>query len=304
MATQSILRLNIPASSVAAAAGLNPYSSQEDVVRETWRKMHGMAVGNELTKSLVKRAHSEVLVVYENLVAKDIIKGGGMATPGDQKKQDLVRVINTAAMAEIKDINHGNAATSLQKNAISERFKDTGIAAEAEGMARMASGTQKEGDILADLEMSHDIKIGEKNSVMHTKVMQIDGVDVCIRGKMDGIIQEGPKKGQVVEVKNRRSRFLTPRGGMPPVYEQCQVEMYLWMLKSRELGGLVVEAFNGRSRVTEYQHNPELWEQIVAGLQLFVAEYKKLDQERAAKRTTKELEAAQALVSLQAVKAA
>ena len=303
MATQSILRLNLPASSVAAAAGLNPYSLQEDVVRDTWRKVHGMAVGNELTKSLVKREHSDVLAVYENLVAKDIIKGGEMAAPGDQKKPDLVRAINTAVMAEIKELNRGNAATSKQKKAITEKFKDTGIAKEAEGMARIACGTQKEGGILADLEMSHGIKIGEMNSVMHSKVMRIDGVELCMRGKMDGIIQEGERKGQVVEAKNRRNGFRTARGGMPPVYEQCQVEMYLWML-GRELGGLGVEAFNGRSRVTEYQHSPELWEQVVAGLETFVAEYKKLDQERAAKRTTKKLEAAQALVSLQAVKAA
>lgn len=307
MQTQTPIRINLPASSVAAAVGLNPYSSQQDLVHDTWRRVHNLPCGNQLTKHLVKKEHAEVLEVYQSLVARDIIKRP-VDDPAGERKSALVKEINFSTQLAIKDINQQHATTTKQKKAVETLFKGTGISDAAEGAARMSAGTQKEGNILDDLEMALGVKLGEKNSVMHTKTLTIDGVELCIRGKVDAVVQEGTKKGQVVEVKNRRSRFLTPRGGMPPVYEQVQCEIYAWFTGTQELGVCHCESFNGRTRITEYKHRPELWDQIVEGLGTFVAAYKKLDSERMSKQGLLEidakLEAAKALVGLRALKVA
>ena len=301
------LKLSLPASSVAAAVGLNPYASQNDIVRDTWRRVHCLPVGNELCKFLVKKDHAEVLDVYTNLVQKDIIKRPA-ENPTTHRKSALVKEINLSTQLAIKHINQEHATSIKQKKAIADTFKGTGIEAAAEGAARMSSGVQREGNILDDLEMALGVTLGAKNSAMHTTTIKIDGVEVCIRGKVDAVVQDGPNKGQVVEVKCRRNGFRTPRGGMPPVYERVQMEVYMCMFENRELGVTHCENSNGRIRITEYKHSPELWEQILEGLHTFVAEYRTLDSERMSKQGLSaidaKLEAANALVAMQGLKVA
>jgi len=122
-------------------------------------------------------------------------------------------------------------------------------------------GINEEEDIINTREKVTGTQITQRNATFYTLIVDDD---IKIVGAIDGY----SKEEGLVEVKNRRNRFL----GMPE-YEMVQCEVYMRMLKIEKC--VHIERFNGNDKATIYGNDPGLWEKIKHGLDNYREEYYK-----------------------------
>jgi hypothetical protein len=78
---------------------------------------------------------------------------------------------------------------------------------------------------------------------------------------------------KVVTTKHRRNRLF----GCIPLYEQVQLEAYLHLTDTRELGAIQVESFHSDQTVYSYEHNYNLWQRILVGFSVAVSSFDCMD---------------------------
>jgi hypothetical protein len=79
---------------------------------------------------------------------------------------------------------------------------------------------------------------------------------VCVGGKIDGI-----RDGRLIEIKNRKMKFMSPL----PEYDIIQLHCYMFMLKRTE-GDLIEHLPNEKQKITVVKWNKTLWSTVYQNL--------------------------------------
>lgn len=121
-------------------------------------------------------------------------------------------------------------------------------------------GTQQE-DVVRQAvaeRKAKEIKTSDKFRTSSRPLMTVNGVDVFLGGRHDGMVD-----GKIVEIKTRQRRFLGT-----PLYELVQVHAYMHIYGTRE--ALVVESYNGEEREHEVLFDDKLWSRVKTELAAFL----------------------------------
>jgi hypothetical protein len=101
--------------------------------------------------------------------------------------------------------------------------------------------------------------VHENNAQFFCKSLnQVTGIS--LGGRIDGFHQ-----GQLIEIKNRKSRFMTPL----PLYDIIQVHCYMYLLDLKEC--VIVEHCNSAEKKTSVPFDASLWEGVVVRLLHFMS---------------------------------
>ncbi len=103
-------------------------------------------------------------------------------------------------------------------------------------------------------------KISHRNAEKFIREIIIDSVRIKIIGKIDG----RDEQGNIVETKNRRNRLFS----VIPLYEKVQLEVYMWLTDTKQTTH--IQNYNGKSKVTRYDHDDTIWNKIIYGLESIV----------------------------------
>lgn len=194
----------------------------------------------------------------------------------EKMKQDVEKKFNEKVKKvdeEVKEITSTINQSVIQKNlqeAVDEKSVSGSKEAEQKVLEKLElpqmkelatrhvntnRGINEEESILNTHEKNTGTQITQRNAAFYTLIVNDD---IKIVGAIDGY----SKEEGLVEVKNRRNRFL----GMPE-YEMVQCEVYMKMLKIENC--VHIERFNGNDRATNYGHDPGLWEKVKYGLEQY-----------------------------------
>ena len=121
-------------------------------------------------------------------------------------------------------------------------------------------GTQQEDVIRNNLviKKSMIIKTCDKFKTSAVPLMTVDGIEVYIGGRHDGLMNN-----KIVEIKTRQRRFLGT-----PLYELVQVHAYMSIYGTKE--AIIVESYNGQEREHPIEFDDALWSRVQCNLVHFV----------------------------------
>jgi hypothetical protein len=128
----------------------------------------------------------------------------------------------------------------------------------AQGEWMRERGRRLEGTALGALA---DMGLEVRESPVLSATVVVDGAEVIVIGKADGVLYTETVVSTVIEVKNRVRRFMTPE------YDLDQLAAYVHLADARD-GGILVERLNGLLDTTNYSFR-ELearWARVLGGL--------------------------------------
>lgn len=137
--------------------------------------------------------------------------------------------------------------------------KDEDIVKRAEKQAQTEYGRHHEATAIAKYEQKQQTTVKDNNAVSYS-VRTSHGV--LIVGRVDGFAD-----GALIEVKNRRNRFMTP------VYDVIQIHCY--MLMTGVKSATLVERLGDRTRETAIMWDNDLWKKVEHKLKDFVENYRR-----------------------------
>ena len=248
-------KLYINASDVASAIGYNKYKSPQEI----FEKYSCDDKEEYENKFFYLDTSSTQKIVKEFGTAEDYkeIEKLQQLKAREHKKEAVVvkRSIETALKEAI------DSKTVLESNEKEQKVisKLKNITNEIDskhltGIVNKERGINEEEGILNRHEILHKKSVNYRNN----KIYYIEFSNILIGGRIDGLREDN----QLVEVKNRRNRFL----GFPK-YEKVQCELYLRMTNCKK--GMHIEQFDGHVKETVFTQDDELFKEIENGLENF-----------------------------------
>jgi hypothetical protein len=220
------------ASKLAGCAGMHAYVSQDDLKRE-FKRSQGL---DDTYETQHEKAQKEI---------------AGLSV--DQK--DLIdNAIKVARNKETPDVREALSQLKVQLHVSSTTLSSVTSTLYTE------HGTKKEDQVRQSTSrsMNEEIKQDNKFRISTTPIMVVNGIEVYLGGKHDGLVGE-----KVVEIKTRQRRFLGT-----PLYERIQVHAYMYIFGIRN--SYIVESFDGQQKIHDVEFDDELWEGVKSGVFTFV----------------------------------
>jgi hypothetical protein len=128
------------------------------------------------------------------------------------------------------------------------------LVCEIRGKVSKQRGINNEAKILDTYEVSHDVKVTERN----TKMLRKEYATYVLTGRTDGWVAS---ENRIVDSKER-TRFFAD----VPLYDEIQLRVYMEMMGCPE--SELIERFpDGTMRVTKFTNDPEKWAAIQKSLE-------------------------------------
>ena len=208
----------------------------------------------------------------------------------DQLKKEVEDIY----VEKVEKVNEEiNTATSTLNQEIIQKTMETAITEKSVGGSKLAEesvinklddkldpATMAQVKELATRHVNTNRGINEEESIINKHAQDTGTIitkrntefytlfidDIKVVGAIDGYSEE---EG-LIEVKNRRNRFL----GMPR-YEMIQCEVYMRMLGIDHCTH--IERFNGKDRDTSYDLNHFVWDEVLEGLERYKKLFKQIN---------------------------
>lgn len=248
----------INASDVAAAIGENPYCNPQEIFNKYNTpklefETEGFATeskseSRKIVEELGTKQDQEELEVILKQPTRDKVKEASIVKKTIEKSLEKAVTSKSLEKIETEETSVINAVKKISPVIDSKNIT---------GYVNKERGIRAEEEILNTHEIKHDKKISSRND----RVRYLRFGNILVGGKTDGI-----SDSELIEVKNRRRRFL----GFPK-YEQIQCEIYLRMTGCTK--GTHVEKFQDKTRETTFYKNDALYQQIEKGLYKFYKDW-------------------------------
>ncbi|KAJ3305107.1 hypothetical protein HDV03_002034 [Kappamyces sp. JEL0829] len=241
--------VSIPASSVAAIVGRNPFKSKDDVLLELWKKFdpHNPLIQtrDDAEQEVLKQAEAATQTAINRAVA-------AAATAGSANEVGVI--LETVLDKVVQDRRVSKSNMDLMIKTVTSRIQTThGSYAEA----ATAQTLRAHGLSLTSDQRLHSQHLCTFGNVEYVVVGTIDALEICPSGTRT-----------LVEIKNR-SRKLFRR---VPIYEWIQVQTYLQLLGLES--AKLVEQCNGEFLMHNVQRDRHEWESFIQpALEEFCAEF-------------------------------
>ena len=227
-------QIRIPASKLANCIGLNQYQTIED--------------------SIFELVNCRGMNTIEKLQLKNQLS--------DKSKTELCNALNLPKETNITDLNKAlqkECYNTAKKNGDSNKFlsklTDTTLQSAVSGDFNKKAGVVWENNDLNRVEKKHDIKIEQRNSVMHHIIVRLNGdYELKITGRIDGYC---PDDDCIIETKHRKNRLFKK----VPEYEKVQCELYMRMFNVSKV--YHTETFGEESVETLLDKNDKYWDKIL-----------------------------------------
>jgi len=274
------MHLCIYASEVAAAIGQNQYKHPVEVLLAAWKRYH-QGQEFELAQARMASLHSldaDTMGDHADVISKAIEKTPALKHTVEAWEKKVAStplpVVMSGCLPEIKialekertkcaetpALRNTASGTLLGLNtsaAVSVSEQD--ISAYIQSRLSQTYGQQREKQ---SLHRMPDVK-ENNSSFFRTEVGDFTLGSAHIRysigGRIDGLVGK-----KLIEIKNRKQRFLTPL----PQYDVIQMHCYMKLLDVKE-GELVEHLSSGSEKKTTVKWSETLWNKISSGLLAF-----------------------------------
>ena len=263
MATENVATkyIYLNASELAIAVGANPYQKIKDLIIKLWARYFPedyYALLDEIKETNKVEIIQETEYQCLQRLAEKYIENKDKVDQVNKKIQECLKSGNTEDLQEQqKAILQEIAGTSADGAGVDEKGKRKMDVADQEqlektlvSMTNKSFGTRKEGDAIAQYEILTKKKVQriskyftQEIPTAHLKTPQSLGhISWKLGGKIDGMTEDG----ELIEVKNRVSRFFnTVRN-----YEKVQIQIYFRLL-DLETGYLVESLVKQKGGIPE-----------------------------------------------------
>ncbi|KAK3754469.1 hypothetical protein QZH41_006772 [Actinostola sp. cb2023] len=183
------------------------------------------------------------------------------------------KILKDAQIQQTELIQEVQKLSEDEKKPISEAAKEIcekkGIKSDevikaVESTLTKARGTKLESKTVEVFGKEKGVEFTEVPNLLMGKVMECDGVEWVLQGRADALLED-----KVIEVKNRRSRF------MQPLYDLIQLQAYLFLYDRTE--GILLERLNEENKETPVKFEVGFWiDDVIPGMKEFIMELQSL----------------------------
>lgn len=238
--SQDLKRLTLFASQVAAITGQNPYRHPVQELEKIWLRFDQ---GRHFQVAQAK--FEPTWQTTEAKIQAQVTSQQQVIT--DQYIQQVeAKTLNVdEVLKKIQNISHNPGVVQYLKQYIKTEI-----------------GSRREEAML-----QIDESITHNNDQFYYKFLfEMNDLKVGVGGKIDGL-----KNGRLIEIKNRKSRFMQPL----PLYDIIQLHIYMYLLDLKE-GDLVEQVIlktKTKQQTTTVHWDQVLWDQLQEKIKLFVKKF-------------------------------
>ena len=248
-------KLYINASDVASAIGCNKYKSPQEIFekyscddKEQYENKYFYLDTNATQKIVKEFGTAEDYIEIEKLQQ---FKAREPTKEAIVVKRSIETALKQAIDSKtVVESNEKEQEVILKLTNVTNKIDSKHLT----GIVNKERGINEEEGILNRHEILHKKSVNYRNNQLY----YVEFKNVLVGGRVDGLREDN----QLVEVKNRRNRFL----GFPK-YEQVQCELYLRMTNCKT--GTHIEQFDGHVNETVFTQDDELFKAIKDGLEHF-----------------------------------
>ena len=180
----------------------------------------------------------------------------------EQSKLELCNALKLPSNTNINDLNkalqtecYKTAKNNEDSNNFLNKLTDKTLVGAVGGEFNKKAGIVCEDNDLNRLSKKENMKIQERNSVMHHVLINLDdNNELKITGRIDGYC---PERDCIVETKHRRNRLFKK----VPEYEKVQCELYMRMFNVSKV--YHTETFGEESNETLLEKDDVFWNKIL-----------------------------------------
>jgi len=178
------------------------------------------------------------------------------------QRSELLQEVKKLAENEKKPVGE-----SVKEFCEKKGIKDVEVVKAVESTFTKDRGTKLESKAVEVFGKENNMEFTEVDiDILQSKLMECDGITWTLQGRADALTED-----TVVEVKNRKNRFMVPL----PQYDLLQLQAYLF-LYDREIG-ILLERMNEENKETAVEFDVEQWvNEIIPGMKSFVEELKNI----------------------------
>ena len=175
------------------------------------------------------------------------------------KEEDLEQLLIEEAKKLSKDENKP-ISKSVEEICVKKNIKNEEVKKALDSALTKERGTKLETKTVEIFGKEKGIKFKPVPQETVSKVIEHEGVMWALQGRADALL-----KDKVIEVKNRKSRF------MQPLYDLIQLQAYLFLYEMPE--GILLERLLKNNKETPVKFEDNYWnEEVVPALKAFVVE--------------------------------
>ena len=252
------------ASEYAAVVGQNPYRHPVLVLFEVWKRFDAASFHNAQHRVSQSRHNVEI----ETLDSADCVLDHVVRSNEELNKvvQDMTKVLSRGdtPLAKVLVDSRAQVTKVMKKDVESGKISQQ---REQEVVKRITSqlqqhyGKQREPVTIRDLGVS----VKNNNDKFYVKTLfNIPEGAVITRvnlgGRIDGLVDD-----RLIEIKNRKSRFMVP----VPQYDLIQLHCYMILLKKKQ-ADLIEHLPSGKKKTTLVGFDPVLWNRTLTGAAQFI----------------------------------
>lgn len=272
------MHLCVYASEVAAAVGKNPYQPPFSILMNVFKRYHQ---GSEFEQARRRLAETHGIAA-EQIDTRDALIERGLSQSAELSEQ--VEALKAKVLAKKQSLTSVlQEAQTVVKDGVKQAKKKTREECKQDTVLGVVLGLQaadkptqsiSESDVIehvsSQLKCLHG-QTAEKTSVARLGVRENNckfrlrelhksaTLSLHVGGRIDGL-----RDDRLVEIKNRKARFMTPL----PSYDVIQVHCYMFLMDQEECD--VIEHLpSGQEKITTVQWNQKLWEQTHKALVSF-----------------------------------
>lgn len=269
------------ASELGAAVNENPYKHPCDVALALWKRFDPVHFAKAKARQAQKRRIPEKHVGSAHAVVESVVHEVPKLNAIVEKccakvKNGSLDNMLMLAEKEIKQVLEQDEACS--EKTVSIGLKNEDILSFVQDAISSAYGRDREQKTMKDMAEQNN-PVSDNNTKFYCKeigqVCEGTGLPVYvykIGGRIDGTVNSGDKGKRLIEIKNRKNRFMTP----VPAYDVLQMQCYMFLLGKTECD-LIERLNDGRSKTTTIPFDQTLWTktlvQVRQFMRLFVAIY-------------------------------
>lgn len=144
--------------------------------------------------------------------------------------------------------------------------------------AQCEYGSRMEEKTIQKVEKEKKTRVLSNNDQLYEKCILVTGnIKFFLQGRIDGLMN-----GKLIEVKNRKNRFMIPI----PIYDLIQIHCYMYLLDHKEATLIEDLRISGQRKTKETQiiWDQTLWNRIESGLHKFLHKYLQFTKDTQAQR--------------------
>lgn len=226
------------ASELAACLGKNPYCSQDEIAMKLLKREAPTIYAEKLLQN-----GEEIFDALPESEKKTLADGIGQTDTATSVLENTKKAMQALDALEIDT----DKKEKLRKHVRSVHATDFG---------------ERKEDVTKKVSENRGDNIRKDNKFVKRILRNVNGIDVLVGGRCDGITSNG----DIIEIKNRVKGF---RGLTE--YEKIQLLAYMYIIGSNN--GTLVESYNGETREYHIEWDKSEWDSLIDNLNKFIELY-------------------------------